>query len=55
MVYVCSSKTNENQKFLNDSLESRINPYPNSLDVTLKFQGNQVPFCGDLEKAFLVI
>ncbi|GBN45008.1 hypothetical protein AVEN_12180-1 [Araneus ventricosus] len=55
IVYDCSSKANEDKKSLNDSLETGVNLYVNILDVILKFRENQVAFCGDLEKAFLMI
>ncbi|GFT03112.1 uncharacterized protein NPIL_305181 [Nephila pilipes] len=51
----CSSKTNENNKSLNESLESGVNLYANLLNIILKFREKQVAFCGDLEKSFLVI
>ncbi|GBM03663.1 hypothetical protein AVEN_134897-1 [Araneus ventricosus] len=55
IVYDCSSKANEDKKSLNDSLETGVNLYVNILDAILKFRENQVAFCGDLEKAFLMI
>ncbi|GBL73068.1 hypothetical protein AVEN_128225-1 [Araneus ventricosus] len=55
IVYDCNSKANEDKKSLNDSLEPGVNFYVNILDVTLKFRENQVEFCGDLKKAFLMI
>ena len=55
MVYNCNSKTNRNQKSVNDFLEWGVNLYPNLLDAILKFLENQVAFRRDLKKAFLMI
>ncbi|XP_055944625.1 uncharacterized protein LOC129975587 [Argiope bruennichi] len=55
IVYDCSSKGGENKKSLNDSLETGVNLNANLLDVILKFRENQIAFCGDLVKAFLMI
>ncbi|XP_055944124.1 uncharacterized protein LOC129975174 [Argiope bruennichi] len=55
IVYDCSSKGGENKKSLNDSLETGVNLNANLLDVILEFRENQIAFCGDLEKAFLMI
>ncbi|GFT26899.1 reverse transcriptase domain-containing protein [Nephila pilipes] len=45
IVYDCSSKTNENIKSLNESLEFGVNLYANLLDIILKFREKQVAFC----------
>ncbi|XP_035226675.1 uncharacterized protein LOC118199007 [Stegodyphus dumicola] len=54
VVFDASSKTG-NFKSLNECLETGPNLNPNVLDVILRFHEPEIPFCGDIEKALLMI